>query len=168
MTRYANRGKSLETMIEHTVAAYRRKGKALIHKIPNAWIVQRAGKRIVSAFPEKKSTVDFAGVLPNGRAIAFEAKSTANRTSFPLSMIEAHQIEYLRQHLQYGGISFFLVEFSKLNEVYLLPFEYVEKYLEVAADGGRKSIPYPEIVLHCERVKSYRGYVLHFLKYVVE
>lgn len=164
---HANRGKPLETYISMTNTQYRNKGIALIDKVPNAWVVQRAGKRIVSAFPERKTGVDFVGVS-NGRAIAIEAKSTTERSRFPLSMIEQHQIEFLQQFQEQGGIAFFIIEFSKLQEIYFVPLDYVLGYVTRAAEGGRKSIPYEDMQLDCERVQSERGYVLHYLKHAVK
>ena len=60
--------------------------EGVIFKIPNEFIVLRKGAKIVSAFPKKKSPcLDYIGILPNGKSIVFEAKTTANKTSFPLS-----------------------------------------------------------------------------------
>lgn len=125
---HANRGAKLEKLIDMTNTQYRNKGVALIDKVPNAWVVQRDGKRIVSAFPQRKTGVDYVGVS-HGRAIAIEAKSTTNRTSFPLSMIQDHQIKFLQQFVDQGGVSFFIIEFSKLGEIYFAPFEFVSKWL---------------------------------------
>ncbi len=160
---HANRGVGLENMIDMTNKQYRSKGVALIDKVPNAWVVQRAGKKIVSAFPQRKTGVDYVGVS-HGRAIAIEAKSTTNRTSFPLSMIQDHQIDFLQQFKDQGGLSFFIIEFSKLGEIYFVTFEFVMKWIEQAESGGRKSIPYQEFVLNCELIGSENGYVLHYLK----
>ena len=162
---HANRGAGLENLIDLTNKQYRNQGVALIDKVPNAWTVQRAGKRIVSAFPERKTGVDYVGVS-HGKAIALEAKSTTNRTSFPLSMIQDHQIKYLKEHKNQGGVAFFIVEFSKLDEIYYVPFEFVMVWLKMAEDGGRKSIPYQEFVNQCELLFSEKGYVLHYLKSV--
>lgn len=162
---HANRGAGLENLIDLTNKQYRNQGVALIDKVPNAWTVQRAGKRIVSAFPERKTGVDYVGVS-HGKAIALEAKSTTNRTSFPLSMIQDHQIEFLRQFEEQGGKSFIIIEFSKLDEIYLAPFSFVNAWVKKAAEGGRKSIPYMEMISHCDQVKSEKGYVLHYLKSV--
>lgn len=163
----ANRGRPLETLIYLSAEMYKRKNQALIDKIPNAWVVQRAGKKIVSAYPEKKSTVDFVGMLANGRPIAIEAKSTVVRTRFPLSMLEQHQLNYLMRFAEMGGLAFVLVEFSKLREVYRLPIDYVAKYIEKSAAGGPKSIPYEQITADCELIRSENGVHLHFLKNIL-
>lgn len=160
---HANRGAKLEKLIDMTNTQYRNKGVALIDKVPNAWVVQRAGKKIVSAFPQRKTGVDYVGVS-HGRAIAIEAKSTTNRTNFPLSMIQDHQIKFLQQFVDQGGVSFLIIEFSKLGEIYFAPFEFVAGWLKQAAEGGRKSIPHKEFLYNCNLIESDKGYVLHYLK----
>lgn len=161
---YANKGKSFENMLIHSAAAYRKKNQAAIDKIPTSWIVQRAGKKIISAFPEKKSGVDFMGIVANGRPIAIEAKSTNERTRLPLDVIEPHQLAFLDQFHQLGGIAFVLVEFVKLRKVYRLPYSMLSEYVEAAANGGRKSIPIAEIELNCDEIKSKNGIPLAFLE----
>lgn len=161
---YANKGQAFEKLLIHSAAAYRRKNQAAIDKIPTSWIVQRAGKRIISAFPEKKSGVDFLGIVANGRPIAIEAKSTNERTRLPLALIEPHQAEFLQQFHMLGGISFVLIHFVKLGKVYRLPYSMLGEYLEAAANGGRKSIPIQEIENNCDEIQGKDGIPLHFLK----
>lgn len=159
----ANRGQGFERLLTRSAAVYRLKNQALIDKIPTSWIVQRAGKRIVSAFPEKKSGVDYIGIIASGRPVAIEAKSTIERTRFPLSLVERHQFDFLEQWHTLGGISFLLVEFSKLREIYRVPFTLLQEYVEAAEAGGRKSIPYEEIKLQCDEIKSREGVPVAFL-----
>jgi recombination protein U len=159
---YANRGMSFEHLIERTNQQYFMKGIATIQKVATPWKVIRKGKQIVSAFPEKKSTVDFIGIY-NGRAIAFDAKSTRERTRFPLSNIEDHQFKFLKRWQDNGGISFILVEFAKKNEVYILSLSELEKWLRKANEGGRKSVPYEWFIMNCELVKSKNGILLDYL-----
>lgn len=162
---HANRGAGLEQLIDMTNKQYRNKGVALIDKVPNAWTVQRAGKKIISAFPQRKTGVDYVGVS-HGKAIALEAKTTTNRTSFPLSMLQDHQIEFLQQFEEQGGKSYCIIEFSKLGEIYIAPFGFLNVWIKQAQNGGRKSIPHSEFVEMCDLVKSDKGYVLHYLKHV--
>ena len=159
----ANRGQGFERLITRSAAIYRQKNQALIDKIPTSWVVQRAGKRIVSAFPEKKSGVDYIGIIATGRPIAIEAKSTIERTRFPLSLIEPHQYDFLKQWHTLGGFAFILLEFSKLREIYRIPFVLLQEYIEAAAAGGRKSIPYEEIKIQCDEIKSREGVPVAFL-----
>lgn len=166
MTNYANRGQSFERLIEATNNQYYHKGQATIQKVPVPWKVfyDRKTKRS-RAIPEKKSTVDFIGIV-NGRGIAFDAKSTREHTRFPLSNISEHQFKFLKRWKDNGGISFILVEFAKKQEVYMLPFAMLETWWEKAQNGGRKSIPYDYFLMHCDLVKSKNGILLDYLSLV--
>lgn len=135
---HANRGMGLETLIEYANAQYAKKGIALIQKISTPWKVIRKGKQIVSAFPEKKSTVDFIGTY-KGKPIAFDAKQTALKTRFPYANVEKHQIDFMRQWEESGGKAFLLINFTAHDKTFFLPFAYI-----AAADssGANGSIPY--------------------------
>lgn len=173
---YANKGKTFEELIAQSCLMYFDLGQAAIQKIPTSWIPvrpRRAAERqkllkqgkspFVAVYPEKKSTVDFIGIIASGRGIAIEAKSTSEANRFPLSMLQEHQIAYLRRFALCGGLSFLLLEFKKHDEIYRVPFELIEKYLEAAENGGRKSIPLDVIRLEAEKIQSSRDVYLHFL-----
>lgn len=160
---YANRGAKLEKLIDATNAQYRKDGIALIDKIPNAWVVRRSGPKIVSAFPSRKTGVDYIGIA-NNFGIAIEAKSTANETRFPLDMIQAHQLKFLEEFEKQGGLSYFIIGFSKLGEIYAAQFSYIDHWVQRAEQGGRKSIPYKDIAEYCERIEADGKYKLHYLK----
>jgi recombination protein U len=163
---YANRGQAFEQLIEITNKQYALKGQATIQKVPVPWKVfyDKKTKRS-KAIPEEKSTVDFIGAS-NGRAIAFDAKSTREVTRFPLSNIENHQILFLKNWKDNGGISFILVEFAKKRETYLLPFQSLENWWNEAQLGGRKSIPYEWFLMNCNLVKSKNGILLDYLSLI--
>lgn len=160
-TSQANRGMSFETLIEYANTQYQAKGIAIMQKIPTPVKVIRDGKRIVSAFHAKQSTVDFIG-LANGVPIAFDAKSTRNKTSFPLANIEQHQIDFMQRWQEHGGVAFLLVEFAELGEVYRLDMSDLLKWRDVATTG-RKSIPVLFFRESCRRVEQGRGVVLDYL-----
>lgn len=145
----------------HACEQYESRGWAVIQEVPTPWIVNRRGNEVLHAYPEKPSTVDFVGVW-NGRAVAFDAKETKERTRFPLKNIEQHQIDFLRRFLDQGGISFVLIEFAVLREVYAVPFVEIEKWWIDSFRGGRQSIPYAEFA-KWNMVKTGRGIVLDFL-----
>jgi len=138
----ANRGMGLENDINLTNKYYLENNIALIYKRPTPVKVLKCdyskGKRIVDAYFEKQSTTDYNGVY-RGRYIDFEAKSTKNKTSFPLANITAHQIEHLKKVKAHNGIAFFIVEFSSIQETYLLDATIVIKFID---KEKRKSIPY--------------------------
>lgn len=146
MTNYGKRGMGLENMIEWTNRSYKMMNLALIDKIPTPWRVyfdKRSRKS--SATPMEKSSVDFGGTIKGGRAIYFEAKTTRNKTSFPLQNIEEHQIHYLLSVEKLGGIGFFIIEFATLNERYLVPTDFIHHHWKQQRVGGRKSITLADI-----------------------
>ena len=142
----ANRGMDLESALNQTNSYYVQKNIALIYKRPTPINVvnvdySKGSPRITHAYFEKQSTTDYNGVY-KGRYIDFEAKSTMNKTSFPLANIENHQIQHLKNVLANGGIAFFIIQFTQFNEVYLLDASFVIDFYE---KGDRKSIPYKTV-----------------------
>lgn len=94
------------------------------------------------------STVDFYGEysyidpvtgIKGVHPIAFDAKETLSKTSFPLANIHQHQLEYLKLWTYVGGAGFFLVHFKKLytDKAFVTPIDLVEQYWL----GTRRSIP---------------------------
>lgn len=159
------RGKALENTIDYTNSIYRSKRLARIDKVPTPWNVQydRKRGRVRNAFPQKKSTVDFVGIS-RGHFIGFDAKSTNNKTSFPLKNVEQHQVDFLHDiHIQ-GGIAFLLVEFAVHQEVYYIHYEEFCEWWVEQFRGGRKSIPLDWFRENCVRVTSSRGVPLDYLK----
>ena len=114
---------------------YRKAKRALIQKVPTPILYTRKG------LIAQQSTVDYTGILsPKGRGIAFDAKETKNKTSFPLANIHEHQLNFLKLFENMGGIVFFLIHFKSLykDKAFITPISLVEKYW----DGEeRKSIP---------------------------
>ena len=159
---------AFERLIEITNEQYIHKNRAVIQKVPTPWKVfyDKRTKRS-RAIPKEKSTVDYIGIA-NGRAIAFDAKSTRETTRFPLANIEDHQVKFLKQWKQNGGISFILVEFAKKQEVYLLSINQLEKWFLAAKNGGRKSIPYEYFLTNCDLVKSKNGILLDYLPLILK
>ena len=138
----SNRGMNLENDINISNEYYTDNGIALITKRPTPINIVKVdysrGARITDAYFEKQSTTDYNGVY-KGKYLDFEAKNTKNKTSFPLSNIEDHQILHLKRVIEQGGIAFFIIQFQLLNEVYLLDASFVIHFYE---KGERKSIPY--------------------------
>jgi len=141
----ANRGMSLEEDINLSNEYYLRNGVLLITKRPTPIHVAKVDysrkAKIVDAFFEKQSTTDYNGVY-RGRYIDFEAKSTKNKSSFPLSNITSHQIEHLKHVLKFGGIAFFIIEFAYHDQVFLLDASYLIDFYE---KEERKSIPFTTV-----------------------
>lgn len=148
-TDHKNRGMSFEKIINETNDYYLTHNKAVIHKKPiPIQIVKvdypsRSGAVIKEAYYKVPSTTDYNGIY-DGLYIDFEAKETMNKTSFPLSNIHSHQIKHLVDTADHGGISFLLIHFKALGEIYLLEAKYLQVYYERSING-RKSIHIDEI-----------------------
>ncbi|MBY0077928.1 Holliday junction resolvase RecU [Priestia aryabhattai] len=159
---YANRGEAFETLIIRSNITYDVKGWAQVEKTdPAIRITQERGNKIIG-YKKAKGFVDFFGIS-NGRALAFEAKTTKNRTSFPLQNIKAHQMETLKKWRDQGAHSFFLIQFEKHFEVYLLTIDQASQWWTHSLAGGRKSIPYEWFRVNCDIVKPKRGVLLDYL-----
>ena len=138
---YANRGMDFEHAVNLTNSYYKEKDLALITKRPTPIHINKvdyAHARIKDAYFEKQSTTDYNGIY-KGKYIDFECKETKSLTSLSLNNISSHQIKHLEKVKLHGGIAFFLIYFSRLNEVYLLDASYV---IEINLNKTRKSIPY--------------------------
>ena len=164
--KHGNRGMDLEEDINLSNDYYRNNGLCLITKRPTPINVVKVdyskGAIITNAYFEKQSTTDYNGVY-KGKYIDFEAKSTIKITSFPLSNISVHQIEHLKNVLKHQGIAFFIIEFAKLEEVYLLDASYVIDFYE---HGERKSIPYDEFLKHGHQIKKGFAPRLNYLEVI--
>jgi len=126
----ANRGSSLENLVIIANAAYRSQGLAVIHKVPTAWVPIRRGLKIVGAKVEEKAAVDFIGhaALPGGPLpVAFDAKEVSKGDRWPLSRLEQHQYEYLKDCALTGAFSFVLIGYWQLQRFFVLPFGELEK-----------------------------------------
>lgn len=142
----ANLGNDFESEINESNEYYRNKNKAIIYKKPTpVQIVKvdypsRNKAKIVEAYYKLPSTTDYNGIYKE-KYIDFEAKS-CRELNFAFERIYEHQIRHLESIEKMGGIAFLIIEFSSVNEVYILPSSLlVEKY-EESLNGGRKSIPY--------------------------
>ncbi|WXJ79008.1 Holliday junction resolvase RecU [Moorella thermoacetica] len=144
-TTAANRGRALEDLIEFSNERYRRAGKAVIHRVPAAWLPIRDGRgRIVSAKIEKKAAVDFIGhvLVPGGRALplAFEAKEVSKGRRWPLSRLEEHQYQYLADCARTGAAAFVLIAFWELGRFFILPFSILAIKEAGRRNGGPASV----------------------------
>lgn len=131
------KGNDLEKRANRQNILYRKDYRALILKVEVPIIITRKG------LVAKQSTVDYTGILNGGKSIAFDAKETQSKTSFPLSNIKDHQLAYLAFHQKLGGISFFMIHFKKVyvNQVFITPISLIKKYM---FSNKRKSIPFKD------------------------
>lgn len=128
------KGNELEKRANKANLSYRKDKKALILKVQTPIILTKKGLIATS------STVDFTGLIQGGKFIAFDAKETQNKTSFPLKNIHQHQLHYLELVEELGGIAFFLIHFKKVhkNKAFITPISLVHQYM---FEEERKSIP---------------------------
>lgn len=134
------RGDALEDLIQHTNDYYKKQHLGRVDKIstPIKVVEIDHSKVITRAFFEKKSTVDFMGIV-QGVGIAFDAKET-HLKSLPLSNIHAHQMEFMDDINLQNGLAFIIIHFKFCDEYYLIPYEDLRMYYD--NQSHRKSIPY--------------------------
>lgn len=165
--RYANRGKNLENQIELSNKSYMMKNIATVQKVATPTKVIRRGKKIVSAFFEKKSTLDFIGVIDPGIAIAFDVKETKEKY-FPLKNIQEHQMGFMDRWKEYGGLPFLVVYFQANDTAYRIEYEYIKFYWNQwqknKGKRGYAHIPLREFEQNGTLLKSRDGILLDYLE----
>ncbi len=145
----ANLGTDFEDCINESNEYYLKKGVAAIYKKPTpVQIVKvdypaRNKAKIVEAYYKTPSTTDYNGIFKE-KYIDFEAK-TCKELNFSFERIYEHQIRHLERIDKLGGIAFLIIEFSSVDEVYILPAKLLLEKYEESLNGGRKSIPYEYI-----------------------
>lgn len=115
----ANRGMKWESMIEKRLEKLKKQGDIIGDKIPTDFCIVRKFGKITSAFPRKKSTVDFV-ISFKGRFLAIEAKSTDKKTSFPMDNIKEHQVKYLDLLYDNNSLTYYAIYFKKLDRAFLV------------------------------------------------
>lgn len=140
------RGSTLEELINFSIEKYREGHLALIQKIPTPIKpinIDKESRHITLAYFDQKSTVDYIGVV-QGIPVCFDAKECTADT-FPLANIHAHQLRFMKEFEEQGGISFLILLYSHRDELYYLPCREVAFFWERAEQGGRKSFTYDEL-----------------------
>lgn len=157
------RGSFLEEMINLTNEKYRASHLALVQKIPTPIkpVEIDSNRHITLAYFEQKSTVDYVGVV-QGIPICFDAKEISSN-SFSLRNVHEHQIEFMKEYENMGGVSFLLIYFKDKSECYYLRFSRLMEFVNRAHNGGPKSIKYEEFDKHW-MVSEYNGVTLHYLE----
>lgn len=139
------RGSQFETVINQANEKYRELRLGLVQKIPTPIkpVEIDDDRHITLAYFEKKSTVDYIGVVQSF-PICFDAKECAS-TSFSLSNVHEHQFQFMADFEAQGGISFLLIHFTGEDKYYYMTFFELKKYYEGAQSGEKKSIPISEL-----------------------
>ena len=158
------RGSTLEDMINHTNEIYREKKLALIQKIPTPITpitIEKSTRHITLAYFDQKSTVNYIGAV-QGIPVCFDAKECAVKT-FPLQNVHEHQIRFMKEFEEQGGIAFIILHFTALDEMYYMPFRDLEKFWKRMEAGGRKSFTYDEID-KTYQIRASRDILVHYLE----
>lgn len=140
------RGSTLEELINRTNEKYGENKLALIQKIPTPITpikIDKENRHITLAYFEKKSTVDYIGVV-QGIPICFDAKE-CNTDTFSMQNIHEHQVTFMRDFEQQGGVAFFLIYYTAKDIFYYLPFAMLDYFWERLHTGGRKSFRFDEL-----------------------
>ena len=140
------RGSTLEDLINYTIEIYRERKLAVLQKVPTPITpieIDKSTRHITLAYFDQKSTVDYLGAV-QGIPVCFDAKECAVFT-FPLANIHEHQVSFMREFEEQGGISFLIIYFSKNRTYYYMRLSELIKFWERCAEGGRKSFTYEEL-----------------------
>ena len=160
------RGSTLEDMINHSNELYREKKLALIQKIPTPITpisIDKNSRHITLAYFDQKSTVDYIGAV-QGIPVCFDAKECAVKT-FPLQNVHEHQILFMQQFEEQGGIAFIILHFTILDEIYYIPFRDLYEFWKRMEAGGRKSFTYDEID-RTYAIHAHRDILVHYLEMI--
>lgn len=158
------RGSTLEDMINHSNDAYREKKLALIQKIPTPITpitIDKSTRHITLAYFDQKSTVDYIGAV-QGIPVCFDAKECAVKT-FPLQNVHEHQVRFMKEFEEQGGIAFIILHFTALDEIYYVPFRDLLRFWNRMEAGGRKSFTYDEIDKSYQ-IHAGRDILVHYLE----
>lgn len=161
------RGSTLEDLINKTNDSYRENRLALIQKVPTPITpieIDKASHHITLAYFDTKSTVDYIGAV-QGIPVCFDAKECAVKT-FPLQNIHPHQIAFMNEFQEQGGIAFIILAFTSENEIYYVPFDVIYSFWNRMEDGGRKSFTYEEVVPKAWKIRSHRNMFVHYLEQI--
>lgn len=136
------RGSNLEELIAYTNDTYARQNLCRIDKIatPVKVVEIDAQGVITRGFFEKKSTVDFIGII-QGVFVAFDAKETA-LPRLPLNNIHPHQMDFMEDVIQQGGIAFLIIHFTQQDQYFLMSYELLRKHMD---HSTKKSIAYRDM-----------------------
>ena len=140
------RGSTLEEFINRTNEKYQENGLALIQKIPTPITpikIDKSSHHITLAYFEQKSTVDYIGAV-QGIPVCFDAKECRTDT-FPLQNIHAHQMQFMKEFEEQGGIAFFLISYTHRDIFYYLTYRKMAEFWERSQSGGRKSFRMEEL-----------------------
>lgn len=139
------RGSQFEQIINLSNEKYRELRLGLVQKIPTPIkpIEIDDNRHITLAYFEKKSTVDYIGVI-QGYSVCFDAKECKTNT-FALSNVHEHQMQFMHDFEEQRGIAFLLINFTKADKYYYMRYSELKKFYDRGKNGGPKSIKITEL-----------------------
>ncbi len=160
------RGSVLEELINMTIETYKTSNIALIQKIPTPIKpikISKENRQISLAYFEKKSTVDYIGVV-QGIPVCFDAKE-CNNSKFSLQNIHEHQLDFMNQFESQNGVAFMIVYFTKEQRTFYVRYKKIKEFFERVQDGHPKYFKIEELDLDFEIKKAARV-PIHFLEQI--
>ena len=142
------RGSTLEDLINRSNEKYSEAGLALVQKIPTPITpinIDKQTRHITLAYFDQKSTVDYIGIA-QGVPICFDCKECAVDT-FALANVHEHQLAFMKDFKEQGGVAFLLIYYSHKDIVYYMPVDELDRFWMRAENGGRKSVAFDELDL---------------------
>ena len=103
--------------------------------------------------------MDYIGTV-QGVPVCFDAKECRSRT-FPIQNIHEHQILFMQDFEEQGGIAFLLICFSGEGRYFYLPFDRLADFWNRSKTGHAKSFHIEELDSEFEIKCS--GYYLNYL-----
>lgn len=158
------RGSGLEDLINFSNETYKKKGLALVQKIPTPIKpikIDKENRHITLAYFEKISTVDYIGVV-QGIPVCFDAKECATDV-FSMQNIHEHQYDFMEHFEKQQGISFLIIYFTNRNQFYYMPFRELQIYMERIKTGHAKNFKYQELNKDYF-IPSSNGVLVHYLE----
>lgn len=147
-------GAKFEDELKAVFKDYFYSGDAYITKIPTeATVIRKFSKIVNVVYKDKSDSLDFQGVLKDGRFITFEAKTYSaynkNRKTpepFPLDNVDECQYELAETLSTYTDKIFYIIQvrLKDLNEHYIIHWSKIKDFKDTS---GRKSIPYDQLAV---------------------
>ena len=139
------RGSQFEKVINSTNEKYRELRLALVQKIPTPTkpVEIDNDRHITLAYFEKKSTVDYIGVVQSF-PVCFDAKECSSET-FQMLNVHEHQYQFMEDFERQGGVAFLLIYFSSVDKYYYMKFFELKKFYARAKSGEKKSFHISEL-----------------------
>lgn len=76
--------------------------------------------------------------------------------------IHEHQVTFMKDFEEQGGISFLIIYYSMRDVLYYMPYREVKEFWERAQTGGRKSIRFEELT-DAHFMKKRKGFLVPYL-----